>query len=193
MAKKLYFITGNRHKVDEISRILLPIGIELVSKDLKIPEGEFDSIEKVAIDKAKQAFAILKKPLIAEDTGVFFSAYKNFPGIYTKRMYSSLGFKGLLKLLHGENRKGLFQSSICFIWKKNSCKVFTGKLYGKFAEKVFEKKADRLPYEKIFKPNVKKTVLVKIPIDEKNKFSHRAIASKKLKEFLKNSLEKQLF
>ncbi len=183
---KIYFITGNSHKVEEISKILSKEGVdvELAAKDLKIPEREFDSIEEVAIEKAKSAFAVLKKPLICEDTGVFFDSYRNFPGIYAKRMYISLGFDGLLKLLHGKKRTGHFNVAICFIWGKNKFKVFSGELKGKFASKVFEKNADRLPYEKIFIPRGKKKVLAKISLAEKNEFSHRAVAARKLAKWL---------
>ena len=188
--QKIYFITGNRYKVDEISKILQKEGVnvELVARDLKIPEREFNSIEEVAIEKAKSAFAVLKKPLICEDTGVFFDAYKNFPGIYAKRMYISLGFEGLLKLLYGKERTGHFNVAICFIWGKNKFKLFSGELKGKFSSKVFAKNADRLPYEKIFIPQGKKTVLAKISIEEKNKFSHRGIAARKLALWLKKNI-----
>ena len=54
-------------------------------KKLHIIEPDYDSLEEVAQAKAEQAFEQLKKPVIVEDTGVFFEAYSNFSGQIAKR------------------------------------------------------------------------------------------------------------
>ena len=77
-----------------MSKILKPYGIELKRADAQVNESDFETLEESAEDKARKAFQMLKKPIIVEDTGVYFQAYKNFPGLYPKRMYLSLGFKG---------------------------------------------------------------------------------------------------
>ena len=75
--KKLVLATTNKHKVAEIGAILKEFGYSVRAAKLKIIEPDFDSLEEVAESKAKQAFEQLGKPVVAEDTGVYFSAYNN--------------------------------------------------------------------------------------------------------------------
>lgn len=184
--KSIWLASSNQHKFDEMQKIFAEYGIELKQAKIEIIESDLPSLEASAEDKAVKAFAELKKPLIVEDTGVYFSAYNNFPGIYPKRMYLCLGFKGLLKLLEGEkNRKAYFKTVVCY-FDGNLKKTFSGELHGLMTEKVHDLDKNVLPYEKIFIPNGKNVTLSSISREEKNSFSHRAIASKKFAEwFLK--------
>lgn len=181
--KEIFLVSGNLHKFSEMSKILKQHGIKLkLKKGLKIIEPDADSLEESAEFKAKQAFEQLKKPLIVEDTGVYFSAFKDFPGIYPKRMFLSLGFEGLLKLLEGKKRTGYFKTVVCFIDSKQS-KTFSGKVFGRFDERVHNLKKNVLPYEKIFIPKGYKVTMSDIPRNEKNTFSHRFQATKKFAEW----------
>ncbi|MBU2100072.1 non-canonical purine NTP pyrophosphatase [Candidatus Micrarchaeota archaeon] len=180
---ELYFVTGNKHKVQEIQKVLGK-KIQLIQKKLEIKEPALNSIEKIAKIKAVQAFKKIGKPLITEDTGIYFNAFKNFPGTEPKREFEKLDFKGLLEKLKGKKRNAFFITAICFVDAKGKRKTFSGKLHGRITEKVFYEKKDVLPYEKIFIPKGKKRVLAFYSRKTKNKFSHRAKAARKLKKFL---------
>src|SRR3989344_4899555 len=109
--EKIFFATGNKHKVTEIGAILAEHGFEVVPKRLEIVEPDFDSLEEVARSKALQAFEQLKKPVIVEDTGVFFEGYNNFPGQIAKRVYLGIGFDGLLALVRATpNKRAYFRT-----------------------------------------------------------------------------------
>ena len=41
-----------------------------------------------------QAYKILKKPLITDDTAIYFEGYPGFPGTFTKFVFQGLGFSG---------------------------------------------------------------------------------------------------
>lgn len=188
---ELIFATGNKHKVQEIKKILGKKAktkqekIQLKQINLKINEPKINSIEKIAEAKAKQAFKKIKKPLITEDTGIYFTALKNFPGTEPKRQFKRLGFNGLLKKLEGKKRNAYYKTVICFFDGKKT-KTFTGKLHGKITEKIYLENKDVMAYEKIFIPKGKKRVLAFFSRESKNKFSHRAKAAEKLKKFLEN-------
>lgn len=182
--KTVYLASSNLHKFEEMSKILLEKGIELKLKKIEIIESDLPSLEASAEDKAAKAFAELKKPLIVEDTGVYFSAYKDFPGIYPKRMFLCLGFEGLLKLIEGKPRNGFFKTVVCYTDGKKT-KLFSGKVQGKFTQKVYDKEKDVLPYEKIFIPEGYNITMSSISRKEKNTFSHRAQATKKFAEWFK--------
>ena len=181
---KIFISTTNRHKVHEISAILSEYGVGLEQKELRVIEPDFDSIEEVAKSKAEQAFAHLGKPVIAEDTGIYFLAYHNFPGVFAKRVYEGIGFDGLLSLIRRvKNRRARFGTAICYHDGKTT-KVFSGYLEGSLLLRAVSVDKDRLPYEKLFVPDGYSKALVDIPIQEKNRVSHRAQAARKLAEWL---------
>ena len=180
----LYFATGNKYKVKEVSSVLAEYGLEIEHSNPKIEEIDSTSPKKVVLDKAKQAFEQLRNPVITEDTGIWFKAYKGFPGTQPKRMFECLGHEGLLKLLKGKDRNAYFLCTICF-FDGSQHKFFEGKLEGKITAKVIKPKADRMPYEKIFTPKGFKKAVVEMTQTEKNKISHRAEATRKLGAWLK--------
>ncbi len=182
---KLTLATSNRHKFDEMSRILKEeFGIALEQARLDIPEPGLGTIEKVAEYKARCAFEKLQTPLITEDTGFFFHAYNDFPGLLAKRIYLGIGFDGLLALIRAAKDKGAgFRTAVCYFDGK-TMKIFSGKLQGTLLSRTVSMEKDRLPYEKLFVPEGFKEALVDIPIEEKNKISHRAKATRALGRWL---------
>ncbi len=181
---QLLIATTNKHKVREIAQILAPYGVYLKQKKLKLAEPDFESLEQIAEAKARQAFAKLERPVIAEDTGVYFEAYNNFPGTLAKRVFLGIGFGGLLLLIkHAKNRRAHFRTVICF-FDGRAMKTFSGKLEGRLLAKTVSLEKDRLPYEKIFVPRGSKKALVDLSVGEKNRISHRAKAAGKLARWL---------
>ncbi|MBN2067584.1 MAG: RdgB/HAM1 family non-canonical purine NTP pyrophosphatase [Candidatus Diapherotrites archaeon] len=181
----LTFATGNSHKFQEIKAICQEYGIELRQEKLELEEISSLDAKKIALHKARQAFEILKQPLIAEDTGFYFKAFKGFPGTMPKRVYESIGYAGILKLLKGENREAYSQCTICLMESPENYKFFEGRLEGSITEKVVKPKADVMPYERIFTPQGYKKAMGELSRKEKNEISHRAIAARKMAEWLK--------
>ena len=184
--KKLTLATTNRHKVIEMRHVLAEYGYSVHGVKLKIIEPDFDSLEEVAKAKAKQAFEQLGRPVVAEDTGVYFSAYHSFPGQLAKRVYLGIGFKGLTMLIrNAKNKNGYFKTVISFTKDGKHFHTFSGMLHGRFISNVVKPNKNRLPYEKIFIPDGYDRALAEISIHEKNKISHRALATRKFGNWLK--------
>src|SRR3989338_1936313 len=109
---ELYIATTNKHKVEEISHILAEYSIKVKQKELHIIEPDFDSLEEIAHEKAKQAFEKISRAVIAEDTGIYFEDYNNFPGVLAKRIFLGLGFDGLSLLIrNGKTRRASFKTT----------------------------------------------------------------------------------
>ncbi|MBD3204270.1 non-canonical purine NTP pyrophosphatase [Candidatus Woesearchaeota archaeon] len=176
---KINFVTGNNHKFQEVKKIMQSFNLNQI-KGKKI-EPKDKSVEEIASLNAESFFKNLKKPVIVDDTGIFFNAYQNFPGNHPKLMYKMLGFKGLLKLLKDEKRDAYFKTVAAYA-DKEGVRLFEGKLRGKIARQVFGKEKDVMPYEKIFKHKGK--YLCELSREKKNKISHRAIAFGKLRDWL---------
>ena len=88
---KFIMATNNAHKVIELSRILLPLGIEVISaKDAGIT---LDDVEETgttfaenAFLKANAAFIKTGMPAVADDSGLCVDALDGRPGIYSQDM-----------------------------------------------------------------------------------------------------------
>ncbi|MBI5225188.1 non-canonical purine NTP pyrophosphatase [Candidatus Micrarchaeota archaeon] len=181
---KIRFASSNPEKILEVSQILGKKGIEVVPIKTDLKEIRSENQLEVAIEKAKTAFAIVKRPVIAEDTGVYFDAYENFPGAFPSFVFRELGYDGILRLLEGKNRKAHFKTIVAYFDGK-TLKTFIGICAGRITGIPDEKKYQniKLPYEAIFIPDGRKLRLSRTNKTEKHKFSHRSIAVGKFAEW----------
>jgi XTP/dITP diphosphohydrolase len=151
--KEILFITGNQSKLEEAANIAKKYAVKIVGKELDLPELMTTEAEKILINKAKYAFDKVKKPLIVDDAGIYFEAYPNFPGVFTKFIIKLLGFEGVFKLLEGESRKAYFKSIIGLIdGNLDKPRLFEGTCKGKIAEKVSENFDPNFEFNSIFIP-----------------------------------------
>ena len=183
--KKLYFVTGNRDKFREVKPVMDKRGINLVHINLDKPEVQ-DSLENVASYAAKVLSKKLRKPIMLEDTGVYFAAYKDFPGVYAKHVFKALGFPGLFRLLKGKSKKMYFKTVAAYCEPGNKPKLFTGSTKGTAILKVKGKHPKRLPYDSIFIPDGYNKVYAEI-LHLKHLTSHRVQAIEKLAKYLKKA------
>ncbi len=174
--KTVYLITTNPGKVQEIAEHLKKFGIEVVAKDIEIPELRSDDQEEVAKEKAKLAAKAIGEPAIAEDTGLYFEAYHNFPGTNSKWVYHAIGLEGLFKLLVGTDRGAYFKTTVGFCEPGKEPKIFIGICKGKIIEEARGTPHPRLPYDAIFVPDGNEKTFAEMTTEEKNRFSHRAKA-----------------
>jgi XTP/dITP diphosphohydrolase len=178
---KLYLITKNKHKVDEIKTVMKEFSIEVEQIADEKLESKDMNLRQVAEYNAKFFYQKYKKPIAIDDTGVFFKAYTDFPGSHPKLMFDSLGYKGLLKLLENEKREAEFKTVVGYC-DESGLKTFEGILKGEIDTKINDVNKDVLVYERIFLVN--KKPLSSFSREEKNKISHRASAFRKLAEYI---------
>ncbi len=116
---EINFITSNADKVAALKRSLTQKGIGRVivnARNLNLMEPQFDTVAEVSAFKARQAYEILKKPVLVEDGGFCIEALKGFPGVYTKYILGTIGAEGLMKMMDGvENRRARFAGHATFI------------------------------------------------------------------------------
>ncbi len=184
---ELYFLTGNKHKFNEAKFTLEKFGVKLQHINIDKPEIQSDSIEEVSRYSAEKVATELGKPVIVEDTGIFFKAYKNFPGVHTRFIYESIGYEGIMKLLKGKDRHAYFKTvaAYCEPWKK--AVLFEGISKGRIAMKPSCLDKDVMPYDRIFIPNDTKKLWC-LDLSHKYKTSHRNIAFEKLGSYLTKRL-----
>ena len=100
---KLLAATGNKHKIKEISRILSPLGHEIVTPaemgiDIDPEETGATFLENATI-KAKACAALADIPALADDSGLEVDALGGAPGIYSSRYAEGTDADRVAKLL----------------------------------------------------------------------------------------------
>ena len=184
---ELYFVSGNIHKYLEIDSILKAKATDINLKFFKqnILEIQEETIQKIAVEKSNSAYNLIKKPIIIEDDGLFIKSLNGFPGQYSSYVFRTIGNKGILKLLKGqEDRKAFFKAVIVY---NNGLvkKIFTGQSNGVISTIIA---SGGWGYDPIFIPHKKNVTFATLShIKKKNQFSHRRIALDKLVKWLKNT------
>jgi len=171
---EVFFATTNEGKVTEANEILKKVKLKILKED--VPEiKSIDEIETI-VEKAKAAYKMFQKPLIVEDTCLFFSAFEGFPGTYTKFAVRTIGLETLLEMLNGKTRNAKFITCIAYIWGEEKFEVFQGIMEGKITENLRGVSKPGLPYDSVFIPNGFDKTYAELGDEIKNKISHRTKA-----------------
>src|SRR3989344_2336141 len=132
----IYYITGSPHKFEAAESHMKDHSINIRQKVLSIMEIQSESIKEIAIDKAKKAFAIVKKPLFVNDSGWSIPTLNGFPGAFMAYMNKWLTADDFIALMKGKkNRETILEQVIVYIDGKQ-IKVFEHKTIGKILTKA---------------------------------------------------------
>lgn len=135
----IYYVTGNKNKIKTAKLYLSKFGLKIEGKALKLTEEQTDSVEEVALSKARQAFGILKKPLIVSDSGWYIKSLGGFPGLFMKYINEWFKAEDFIKLMQGQKDKSvILKESLCYI-DKSRYKVFSQEIKGKVLETAYNK------------------------------------------------------
>ena len=130
----VYVVTSNRCKYLEIEDILERSGIEAVQKPIEALEHG-NTLEQRAKSKAQAGFNVIGRPVVADDTGIYFHAYKDFPGVYPKKVFDEIGFDGLMKKVEGKDRSARFKTVLCY-FDDSGPRFFSGIMEGTVSERL---------------------------------------------------------
>jgi XTP/dITP diphosphohydrolase len=163
------FASTNQNKYREVQSILSSHGISVDFAQINLVEVQSDSLEEIAREKAKSAFAQVGKPVIVEDDGLFIDPLKGFPGQYSSHAFKTIGNDGIMKLLAGSaDRSASFLSLIAFHDGKN-LSLSEGRVDGKISDRITE---GGWGYDPIFVPAGTSLTFAQLK-DRKNEYSHR--------------------
>ena len=188
--RKLIFATNNQNKVEELKAIIGHL-FEIVSlKDagiyIDIPEPH-STLEENASEKSRTIYNITASDCFSEDTGLEVEALNGEPGVKSARYAEDLkkpttNIEKLLNNLSGiENRNARFRTVISLIID-GAEQQFEGTCEGEIIE---EQKGEMgFGYDSIFVPKGSTLTFAQMPLEKKNKFSHRKKAAQKLVAFL---------
>lgn len=83
-------MSGNPYKVEEVKRILVPAGVEVVPVSRKIEELQTEDVEALVKDKLIKAFEAIGRPLFVEHTGLYLSGLNGLPAGLTQIFWDRL-------------------------------------------------------------------------------------------------------
>lgn len=187
---KLVFATNNQHKLQELKH-LLNSSIELlclndINCNDEIPENQ-ETLEGNAAEKSFYIFNKYGLNCFADDTGLEIEALNGEPGVYSARYAgeekSSENNMNLVleKLDKIKNRKARFRTVISLVIDGHETQ-FEGVVDGHILKEKRGKTG--FGYDPIFQPNESDFSFAEMPMEEKNKISHRGRAVQKLVMYL---------
>lgn len=182
----LVFATNNHNKVKEIRAMLGDafniITLEEAGIDIDIPEPH-DTLEDNATEKSTVIFQMTGKDCFSEDTGLEIPALNGAPGVISARYAGEQksaadNIQKVLDEMTGKsNRDAKFRTVISLIWKGKEHQ-FEGISAGKILTEVQGESG--FGYDPIFVPEGADRSFAMMSTTEKNQYSHRARAVKKL-------------
>ena len=112
-----------------------------------VPEMQGEP-EEIALAKAMEAYKVLKKPCIVEDTSLCFNAYGGLPGPYVKWFLGKVGTKGLHQMLHGFEDKSAYAQCIVGYVEEGKPLLFIGRTEGS----IVSPRGSTFGWDPIFQP-----------------------------------------
>lgn len=190
--KKLLVATHNAGKLEEISDLLQPYGIETTSSgQLGLPEPletESSFVGNARI-KAHSGVKASGLPALADDSGITIDGLDGAPGVYTADwaetpngrdfpMAMSKTWEKLETVGAPYPRTAQFRCTLVLAWPDGHDEVFEGVMPGQI---VWPMRGDLgHGYDPIFQPDGYTITFGEMDRWEKNKISHRADAFRKL-------------
>ncbi|MDP8259382.1 MAG: RdgB/HAM1 family non-canonical purine NTP pyrophosphatase [Candidatus Gygaella obscura] len=192
--KELVVGTRNNKKLKEVKALLKDTGIKVLClsdvKNVPLVKETGNTFKANARKKAVETSLFLKKPVLAEDSGLEVTALNNAPGVYSSRFcgkekndfMNNLKLLRLLGQLPLKKRQAKYQCAVVIADARrivycgqSSCKGFID----------FEFKGNAgFGYDPLFISPMYNKTFAQLGERIKNKISHRAKAFQKLKKFL---------
>ncbi|MEQ9466128.1 MAG: RdgB/HAM1 family non-canonical purine NTP pyrophosphatase [Ekhidna sp.] len=188
---QICFASHNENKVKEIGQ-MVPDGLSVVGLyELGITEEIAEtgtSIEENSQIKASYVFERKHIPVFADDSGLVVKSLGGEPGVYSARYAGEQRDDDanmdllLSKLQDKADRSAEFQTVITLIDQRGDSHQFKGVIEGTIHNT--KRGTNGFGYDPIFIPKGYDKTFAELPLEEKNRISHRAKAVQKLLEYL---------
>ena len=166
--KDVTFITGNQGKADFLAK---HVDGHIKHQKVELDEIQSLSLKEVTAHKAKQAFAMVKSPVLVEDVEFCLRALGNLPGPFIKWMEKAIGADGICSLVDKlENRDVTI--AVCFAYYDGkSISYFRGSMNGKVSKEPMGDNG--FGFDPIFMPAGHNKTFAQMTDEELEKYSLR--------------------
>jgi len=197
---KLVLATNNTHKIREIKNIMAGLDVEILTTadfpDFPDPEENGATLEDNARIKAVEISRATGLPALADDSGLEVDFLNGEPGVTSSR-FAGPGCtfadnnRKLLELLDGveqSKRTARFRCVAALAFDDRDIRFFDGAVEGIITAEL--RGREGFGYDPVFFfPEVGKT-FAEIPEEEKNRYSHRGRAFRKVAEYLQGQIQR---
>ncbi|MCE1227508.1 MAG: XTP/dITP diphosphatase [Geobacteraceae bacterium] len=192
--KQLLVATRNRGKIKEIRALLDGLVEEvLCAADLPdLPETVEDgaTFSDNALKKAREACKATGLPVLADDSGLVVSGLDGHPGVFSARFSgtnaddSANNSKLLQEVadLSEAERSAAFVCSMAFVSPDGVEQLFEGRVGGTIVDQP--RGEHGFGYDPLFLVDGYQQTMAELPLDEKNRISHRGQALQAFKQYL---------
>lgn len=197
MRPRIVLASGNRGKLDELQRMLEPLGYALVCQsDLGVPEAPepHRTFVENALAKARNAAAHTGLPALADDAGLCVEAFGGLPGVDTAYYATQFGYpkgddnnvRALLEQMQGlENRRATLVSTLVAMRSPQDPEplIAVGRVQGEIAQAPVG--SNGFGFDPVmWVPEFGKT-FAQLPTEVKNAHSHRGRAAQRMVELIR--------
>lgn len=121
------FITGNEHKAKQLNDWL---GIAIQHQKVDLDEIQSLELREVVEHKAKQAFDVVKQPVLVEDVAMVFTAFKQLPGPFVKWFEKGSSLETMCRMLDGFDDRSAEAHTMYGLYDGETLQVFEGNMRG---------------------------------------------------------------
>ena len=108
--------------------------LDIPHVDLDLDELQSTSLREIVEHKARQAYALVNKPVIVEDSKLSFYVLGALPGTFIKWFQQEIGEEGLCKLLDGYDDRTAFAGAAIAYFDGTNLEIFERELEGSIAK-----------------------------------------------------------
>lgn len=175
------------------------LGLELLSvndvKTTSMPEETGETFAENATRKAHYYYTATGIPTVADDSGIVVEALHGELGVHTRR-WGAGPFASdeewiacfLERMRNEKNKRAKFVCSLAHIDAQGRLHVFEGMCEGVVTATVEAPYPPGLPIAGCFRPNGESAVFSALPLEQKNRSSHRGQALNHLRALLQRNI-----
>jgi len=184
--------TRNRNKIAEIKDMIGDlVNIIMISDRIQIDIPEIGrSLLENSLAKATFTNRLCRRPVLADDSGLFVDSLDGEPGIYSSR-YGKNDEERIARLLKNlddkKNRRAVFRVVFVYYFEPGKYEVFEGECIGTVSH--MPRGREGFGYDPIFIPRGYKKTFAELGPSIKNRISHRARALKKFRAFVNQAVK----
>ena len=197
---KLLVATGNQGKLREIRHLLDGTDIDIIGlESLEHPPEVIEDGATFSANAQKKAVEMARFSgllTLADDSGLVVDALGGDPGVLSARYAGEQGddkannakLLAEMQSIPDEQRRAAFHCVVALAWSDGRCKTFTGRISGLIMRG--ERGDGGFGYDPLFMvPEYGKT-MAELPLEIKNRISHRGMALRKVIPELKELAHK---
>lgn len=127
---KVRFMSGNSHKIEEVRKILAPVGVEIVPISRKIEELQTEDVNRLVKDKLTKAFGLIGRPLFVEHTGLYLEGLNGLPAGLTQIFWDKLEADRFATLVKGLGNPVVVAKTVLAYCDGQQIRLFEGSVSG---------------------------------------------------------------